>query len=121
LVINDILSTTVRVVEPEGPDLMRITAWAMGPSDESAELRAMRLDNFVSFLGPAGFGSPDDIEMLEICQTAAEHTPLEWSEISKGLGTGDLRLVAGAPDDEVQMQAYWTQWDLVMRGIETLE
>lgn len=122
LVINDILSTTVRVVEPEGPGFMRITAWALGPSDESEELRAMRLDNFVSFLGPAGFGSPDDIEMLEICQSAANHTPVEWSEISKGLSSeGDLRYVSGAPDDEVQMQAYWTQWDLIMRGIETLE
>jgi len=40
-VINDILCTTVRVVEPEGPDMMRVTAWALGPSDESAELRAM--------------------------------------------------------------------------------
>ncbi len=122
LVINDILSTTVRYVEPEGPDMMRVTAWALGPRDESPELRAMRLDNFVSFLGPAGFGSPDDIEMLEICQTALEHTPIEWNEISKGMAPGgDRRTITGAPDDEIQMQAYWTQWDMIMRGIETLE
>ena len=83
----------------------------------------MRLDNFVSFLGPAGFGSPDDIEMLEICQSAAQHTPVEWSEISKGLNvdSNDRRYGSGPPVDEVQMQAYWTQWDMVMRGIETLE
>jgi p-cumate 2,3-dioxygenase alpha subunit len=122
LVINDILSTTVRVIEPEGPDFIKVTAWALGPSDESSELRAMRLDNFVSFLGPAGFGSPDDIEMLEICQTAAEHTPVEWSEISKGMSdAADPLHVTGSPDDEIQMQAYWTQWDRIMRGIETLE
>lgn len=122
LVINDIMSVTVRVIEPEAPDFLRVTAWALGPTDESAELRAMRLDNFVSFLGPAGFGSPDDIEMLEICQDAAMHTPVEWSEISKGMGyEGDPRTQVAAPDDEVQMQAYWTQWDLIMRGIETLE
>ena len=122
LVINDILSTTVRYIEPESPNFMRVTAWAMGPSEESPELRAMRLDNFVSFLGPAGFGSPDDIEMLEICQTASEHAPVEWSEMSKGMNwTDDPRNGTGAPDDELQMQAYWMQWDLVMRGIETLE
>jgi p-cumate 2,3-dioxygenase alpha subunit len=122
LVINDILSTTVRYIEPESPNFMRVTAWAMGPSEESPELRAMRLDNFVSFLGPAGFGSPDDIEMLEICQTASEHAPVEWSEMSKGMNwTDDPRNGTGAPDDELQMQAYWKQWDLVMRGIETLE
>jgi p-cumate 2,3-dioxygenase subunit alpha len=122
LVINDILSTTVRVIEPEAPDFIRVTAWALGPSDESPALRAMRLDNFVSFLGPAGFGSPDDIEMLEISQSATSHTPIEWSEISKGLKPdGDLRYAKGPPDDEVQMQAYWTMWDRVMRGLETLE
>lgn len=122
LVINDILSITVRVIEPESPDFIRVTGWAMGPSDESPELRAMRLDNFVSFLGPAGFGSPDDIEMLEISQNAASHTPIEWSEISKGLNAeGDLRYASGPPDDEVQMHAYWTQWDRVMRGLEKLE
>jgi p-cumate 2,3-dioxygenase subunit alpha len=122
LVINDILSTTVRIIEPETKDYIRVTAWALGPSDESDELRAMRLDNFVSFLGPAGFGSPDDIEMLELCQGAAAHTPVEWSEISKGFGPGeDPRGRTGAPDDEIQMQAYWTMWDRVMRGIETLE
>tara|TARA_R100001086_G_scaffold248914_1_gene187004 strand:- start:513 stop:1844 length:1332 start_codon:yes stop_codon:yes gene_type:complete len=122
LVINDILSVTVRVIEPEAKDRIRVTAWAMGPTDESEELRAMRLDNFVSFLGPAGFGSPDDIEMLEICQTAAAHTPVEWSEISKGFGPAeDHCKVTGAPDDEVQMQAYWTMWDRVMSGEVTLE
>jgi len=122
LVFNDILAATVRVVEPEGPDLMRVTAWAIGPKEESAALRAIRLDNFISFLGPAGFGSPDDIEMLELCQAGKGHTPVEWSELSKGYtGEGDLRYVGGSPTDENHIQAYWAQWDLVMRGIETLE
>lgn len=122
LVINDILSVTVRVIEPEAADRIRVTAWAMGPTDESDELRAMRLDNFVSFLGPAGFGSPDDIEMLELCQDAAGHTPVEWSEISKGFGpNADHCKASGPPDDEIQMQAYWTMWDRVMRGVNTLE
>jgi p-cumate 2,3-dioxygenase alpha subunit len=101
---------------------MRITGWALGPSDESPMLRAMRLDNFVSFLGPAGFGSPDDIEMLEICQKAIEHTPNEWTEISKGMSHGPDPLTGrGGPNSEVHIQAYWTQWDRIMRGIESLE
>ncbi|WP_068076643.1 aromatic ring-hydroxylating oxygenase subunit alpha [Novosphingobium lentum] len=122
LVINDILSVTVRIIEPESENRIRVTAWAMGPTDESDTLRAMRLDNFVSFLGPAGFGSPDDIEMLELCQTAASHTPVEWSEISKGFGKSeDPCHASGAPDDEIQMQAYWTMWDRVMNGKIKLE
>ncbi len=122
LVINDILAVTVRVIEPEGPDFMRVSAWALGPSEESAALRAIRLDNFISFLGPAGFGSPDDIEMLEMCQRGIEHTPVEWTELSKGMdGNQDRSGVTGAPDSEVHMQAYWYQWDRVIRGIDSLE
>jgi p-cumate 2,3-dioxygenase alpha subunit len=122
LVINDILAATIRVIEPEGPDFMRVTAWAIGPKEESEELRALRLDNFVSFLGPAGFGSPDDIEMLEMCQQSNARSTVEWSEMSKGVeGNDDLLYSVGAPDDERHMQAYWTMWDRVMRGVETLE
>lgn len=122
LVINDIMSITVRVIEPESPNFMRVTAWALGPREESDQLRAMRLDNFISFLGPAGFGSPDDIEMLEICQKGVESSPIEWTELSRGMHEeGDLLTCEGGPDDEVQFQAYWTQWDLVMRNIDRLE
>lgn len=122
LVINDIQAITVRVIEPEAPNLLRVSAWAMGPEEESPELRAIRLDNFVSFLGPAGFGSPDDIEMLELCQKGIEHTPVEWTELSKGVKPDvDPSVNVGAADSEVHMQAYWHQWDAVIRGIATLE
>ena len=122
LVINDILAVTVRYIEPAGPDFMSVTAWAMGPTDESAALRKIRLDNFISFLGPAGFGSPDDIEMLEMCQRGNAHSMVEWSEISKGAQDNmDMLHAVGLPDDERHMQAYWTMWDRVIGGEETLE
>lgn len=122
LVINDILAVTVRVIEPESPNFMRVNSWALGPSEESEALRAIRLDNFISFLGPAGFGSPDDIEMLELCQRGIEHAPVEWTELSKGMTwETDPSGASGPPDSEVHMQSYWYQWDRVIRGIDTLE
>lgn len=122
LVINDIMAITVRYIEPESPNFLRVNSWALGPADENEELRAARLDGYVSFLGPAGFGSPDDIEMLELCQQGLEHTAGEWNEMSKGAFTdGDARTLVGGPQDEVQLRAYWTQWDRIMRGLDTLE
>jgi p-cumate 2,3-dioxygenase alpha subunit len=61
--------------------------------------------------------------MLELCQEGIEHAPTEWTELSKGMDVNapDLRVQEGAPDDECQMQAYWTQWDRVMRGIDSFE
>ena len=72
---------------------MRINSWALGPTDESAALRAIQIDNFVSFLGPSGFGSADDIEMLELCQRGIEHAPVEWNELSKGMNGAEDSLL----------------------------
>jgi p-cumate 2,3-dioxygenase alpha subunit len=117
LVINDNVGFTIRVIEPMSASSMRINAWAVAPVKESAQIRALRLDNFVSFLGPAGFGSADDVEMLELCQRGLAHAPVEWNEISKGMQPdGDIRLQQAGPSDEAQMRAYWAQWDLMMRG-----
>ncbi len=123
LVFNDNVGLTIRNIEPVSPGEIHVRAWGLGHLGESAELLDIRLDNFSNFLGPAGFGSADDIEMLELCQEGIEHSPTEWTELSKGMDTSveDLRLQQGAPDDECQMQAYWAQWDRVMRGIDTFE
>lgn len=122
LVINDNVGMIIRTIEPTSPNTMRVNSWALGPTDESETLRAIRLSNFVSFLGPSGFGSADDIEMLELCQRGIEHSPVEWNELSKGMnGAEDSRVEVCGPDDEGHMRAYWAQWDRMMRGAETLE
>jgi hypothetical protein len=36
-------------------------------------------------------------------------------------GAQDSRVEVCGPDDEGHMRAYWTQWDAMMRGAETLE
>jgi p-cumate 2,3-dioxygenase alpha subunit len=121
LVLNDHVAITVRVFQPEGPGRMRVKAWAMGPRDEKPLLRGIRLDNFLTFLGPAGLATPDDNEMLELCQSAGFHTPLEWSDLSRGMDvSGDILTAKGSWCDEFQMRAYWAQWDRIMSGAETL-
>lgn len=123
LVINDIHAITIRSIEPVAHDSMHVIAWALAPKNEDPTLRKLRLDQYVSFLGPAGFGSPDDIEMLELCQQGIEGTSMEWSEYSKGFGPefpDDLK-GQGRTDDEIQIQAYWSMWDRVMRNPESLE
>jgi hypothetical protein len=52
LVINDGSSVTVRNFFPVGPDLMRVTAWALGPVEETEAQRARRLHAFLTFYGP---------------------------------------------------------------------
>ncbi len=86
LVVNDIMATTVRTFYPVRPDYMEVSAWALAPIGESKTSRERRLCNFVEFLGPAGFASPDDVEMLELCQRGyANAAAAPWNDISLGL------------------------------------
>ena len=122
LVVNDHVSITVRMFQPESVNLLRVTAWAMGPKDEIPLLRKIRLDNFLTFLGPAGFATPDDNEMLELAQVGVENTAVQWSDISRGMSADSEILTSSGPwTDENQMRAYWAQWDRIMGGAESLE
>ena len=105
LIINDIMAITVRTFFPRTPDYMDITAWALAPIDEQPEHRAMRLDNFLTFLGPGGFATPDDVEMLEACQMGFANREVEWSDISRG-----MKRDHPLHNDELQMRAFWRRW-----------
>lgn len=122
LVLNDHVSITIRSFQPEAVDRMRVTAWAFGPRDEIPLLRKIRLDNFLTFLGPAGFATPDDNEMLELAQSALQHTPTIWSDISRGMQPDDDFLTSSSHwTDENQVRSYWAQWDRIISGAESLE
>ena len=119
LVINDHVAITIRSFQPEGVDRMRVTAWAAGPKDELRMMRKIRLDNFLTFLGPAGFATPDDNEMLALAQRGASHTPVEWIDFSRDMPTDpsvDMLTSRGAWTDEHQLRAYWLRWDQMMNG-----
>ena len=115
-VINDQQSVLVRSIVALSHNRMLVRAWTLGPNDESARLREIRLENMLSFLGPGGFATPDDITMLESAQRGYEHTDVEWSEFSKGFGPDENTVKGGDADwaNEIQMRAYWLQWDRMM-------
>ena len=107
LVINDIMAITVRTFMPAAPNKMTVSAWALGARDEDHDLRKLRLFNFLEFLGPGGFATPDDQEALENCQRGYQNLrEVGWNDISKGMPR------QGPPmnDDEEQMRCFWRQW-----------
>jgi p-cumate 2,3-dioxygenase alpha subunit len=78
----------------------------LAPIGESKTSRARRLRNFLEFLGPAGFASPDDVEMLELCQKGyANRLGMEWNDISRG-----MLKEAPTNNDEEQMRVFWRRW-----------
>ena len=108
LVINDIMAITVRTFYPLAADRMAVSAWARGVKDEDERLRALRLFNFLEFLGPGGLATPDDVEALESCQRGYRNLrEAAWNDISKGMPRG----AAAKTDDEEQIRCFWREWD----------
>lgn len=106
LVVNDIMAITVRTFYPLAPDNMHINAWTLAPSIEGAWSRKARLENFLEFLGPGGFATPDDVEALQLCQRGYENSrEAAWNDISRGMAKAQPSY-----DDEAQIRGFWTEW-----------
>jgi p-cumate 2,3-dioxygenase subunit alpha len=119
-IINDQQTILMRTVTPMAHNRMIIRAWSFGPADESPTLRRIRNECTLSFLGPGGFATPDDVEMLELCQLGFEAGDVEWNDFSKGYHANETTLRGDNPrfDNELQMRAYWTRWDQLMSAAE---
>jgi hypothetical protein len=113
LVINDGSSVTIRTFFPDGANKMQVTAWALGPVEETETARARRLDAFLTFYGPGGFATPDDVEALELVQQGlANWEDDRWSEMSRGMGREGEQLNS----DEHHLRIFWRHWDKMMRA-----
>lgn len=107
LVINNIMAITLRTFFPERPDRQHVKAWTLAPVDETPAMRERRLYNFLEFLGPGGFATPDDCEALRLCQEGYRNlASAGWNDISKGMGM-DHQIIT----DEEQMRIFWREWD----------
>jgi p-cumate 2,3-dioxygenase alpha subunit len=104
LVVNDIMAVTIRTFFPIQPGFMEVSAWQLAPAEESGERLARRLHNFLEFLGPGGFATPDDVEALDSCQIGFGADGVEWSDMSRGMGR------TPRIDDELQMRSFWREW-----------
>jgi p-cumate 2,3-dioxygenase alpha subunit len=90
-----------------------VRAWALGPREETPAARAIRLDAFLTFYGPGGLATPDDVEALEAVQSgiAATYREVPWSIMSRGMSKTGQQLNS----DELHLRAFWLQWDKLIR------
>jgi len=104
LVLLDHFAVSVRTFDPVSPDYMEVSAWHFAPRSEPEKVRAVREECFVSFFGPGGMATPDDVEALESCQDGYRSGGIEWNDISRGM-TREPEV-----KDEEQMRAFWRRW-----------
>jgi len=113
LVLLDGSSVSVRSFQPLAADRMRVRAWCLGPMEETPLARQVRLDSFLTFYGPGGFATPDDIEALESVQEGlGSYKEVPWSPLTRGMAKSGEQLNT----DEAHLRAFWIQWDRMMRA-----
>ncbi|MEO5663239.1 MAG: aromatic ring-hydroxylating dioxygenase subunit alpha [Nocardioides sp.] len=112
IIIDLVMGVVIRKIDPITPDYMEVTAWHIVPPEEGAGLRAQRLDNFLTFWGPGGLASPDDVEALESAQQGfAAYRELGWSDMSRGMSNS-----FNTGQDEMQMRTWWRRWNELVTG-----
>lgn len=110
LVVNDIMAVTVRTFWPLRHDRMDVNTWGLAPRGQSASARERTTRNFVEFLGPAGFATPDDVEMLAMCQQAYTSAGgAGHNDLSRGMARAQA-----LQTDELQMRVFWRRWQEMM-------
>lgn len=109
LMLIDTAALTVRTWSPAGVARMNVTAWALLPRELPAIDRELALKSFLTFFGPGGFATPDDIAMLEAVQRGIAHREVRWADCSRGMQRAEA-----AHDDELPIRAFWRRWRELM-------
>jgi p-cumate 2,3-dioxygenase alpha subunit len=119
LAVHDIMGITIRNLLPKSAGDHDINAWSLAPVNESDSSRERRMRNYVEFLGPAGFATPDDTEMLELCQQGAESSDGDvWNDVSRGMLKPRDKLTKL---DEAQQRTFWRRWRQLMTNSDPAE
>jgi benzoate/toluate 1,2-dioxygenase alpha subunit len=115
LLLFDIEGLSIRQLEPVAPDETSVRAWQLVPRNEDPAARALRMKTVVSFVGPGGLATPDDIEAYEAVQRGIQATAgavppeLDYSDMSRGM-VDEVKGVQGRSIDEGAMRGFWRHW-----------
>ncbi|MNV88403.1 Ring hydroxylating alpha subunit (catalytic domain) [compost metagenome] len=69
----------------------------------------MRLSHYLTFLGPGGFATPDDIEIVESCQLGFANRSVDYCNLSRGMNREVPQTT-----DELPARVFWQRWRELM-------
>jgi p-cumate 2,3-dioxygenase subunit alpha len=125
LLLFDIEGLSIRQLEPVSPGITDVRAWQLVPRNEEPAARALRMKTVVSFVGPGGLATPDDIEAYECVQRGITATigaapGLDFSDMSRGM-IDEVKGVQGRSTDEGAMRGFWRHWVAVVGRDDELQ
>jgi phenylpropionate dioxygenase-like ring-hydroxylating dioxygenase large terminal subunit len=109
LFLQDHISPILRKITPRSCDFTEIQEWSLAPRGEGEKLRELRVWNNCIQVGPAGFVTSDDVEVLGLTQDGLMNPEMEWIDNSRGMKIG--RAFAS---DEQQMRGLYRHWHELM-------
>lgn len=114
-----LIGIQIRVVQPLAPSATEISLYPTLLKGVSQQINVARLRGHEGFYGPAGGGSPDDLEMFARVQEGLQAQLDPWLILSRGLDRerhdGDGSIV-GQITDEIPQRGIWSHWKRVMTG-----
>ena len=111
LIIVDTRATNLRIVEPIAPGETMILQFQLVPKEEFGTLRfERRMHSYLSFFGPGGLATPDDVEAVESCQAGFAAGEVEYNDLSLGYAKEDSGVT------ELPMRVFWRQWYALIQG-----
>lgn len=114
-----IIQSQIRVLYPVACDRTDLAAWATIGDGAHPIINQLRLRMQEVFNGPAGFGSPDDLEMFDRCQVGLDAGRDDRVPLWRGLEreTREKDAVVGRGSDETPFRGQHAEWlRLMERG-----
>lgn len=116
LAIVDNWGIMIRTYYSDEPESMTVQSWTIAPQEERLNLRRIRLYNYMEFLGPAGFGTPDDIEAIEQAQRGYKSVGAHLdrrNDLSGGMAPKN-EAARASKGDEGKLRVFWSTWNAYM-------
>jgi len=113
-----LFDTHIRVVDPVSVNRTQVLFQVYGLDGVPEEMNHHRYRAHERFFGPAGFGTPDDIEIFVSSETGMRASGSEWSLTARGQHREEHRdgAIVGDINDETPMRGLYREWKRLMSG-----
>jgi phenylpropionate dioxygenase-like ring-hydroxylating dioxygenase large terminal subunit len=112
-----LIGSQVRIVNPIAADRTEVIMMPMRLVGVSDEINQARLRHHEMFYGPAGAGSPDDVEIFERVQQGLEGTLDPWINVERGMHREKVQpdgSVTARIGDELPQRSQFAEWKRLM-------
>jgi phenylpropionate dioxygenase-like ring-hydroxylating dioxygenase large terminal subunit len=117
LYLGTINSGQIWKIQPVSVDETEVYQYGYGFAGAPAEICEEALRFQEQFFGPAGFGTPDDLEAFTACQAGLKASSVHWVNVARGMfreQVDDAGVRRGHSTDETPQRALYREWHRLM-------